>query len=62
MSKKDNVKEPNEVVDQATSKEAQAEETTKKEETSLTVEEQLREDLAKEKDKFLRLFAEFEKL
>ena len=60
MSKKDNVKEPNEVVDQATSKEAQAEETTKKEETSLTVEEQLREDLAKEKDKFLRLFAEFE--
>ena len=54
MSKKDNVKEPNEVADQATSKEAQAEETT------LTVEEQLREDLAKEKDKFLRLFAEFE--
>lgn len=26
----------------------------------LTVEEQLQEDLAKEKDKFLRLFAEFE--
>ena len=32
---------------------------TVKEET-LTVEEQLQEDLAKEKDKFLRLFAEFE--
>ena len=28
--------------------------------TELTVEEQLQEDLAKEKDKFLRLFAEFE--
>ena len=28
--------------------------------TTLTVEEQLQEDLAKEKDKFLRLFAEFE--
>ncbi|WP_177760944.1 nucleotide exchange factor GrpE [Flavobacterium sp. I3-2] len=28
--------------------------------TELTVEEQLNEDLAKEKDKFLRLFAEFE--
>ena len=28
--------------------------------TELTVEEQLKEDLAKEKDKFLRLFAEFE--
>ena len=27
---------------------------------TLTVEEQLQEDLAKEKDKFLRLFAEFE--
>ena len=30
------------------------------ENVSLTVEEQLQEDLAKEKDKFLRLFAEFE--
>ncbi|MFS4467307.1 nucleotide exchange factor GrpE [Maribacter sp. 2210JD10-5] len=30
------------------------------EENELTEEEQLREDLAKEKDKFLRLFAEFE--
>ncbi|WP_299112840.1 nucleotide exchange factor GrpE [uncultured Winogradskyella sp.] len=30
------------------------------EEEALTVEEQLQEDLAKEKDKFMRLFAEFE--
>nr|WP_299384518.1 nucleotide exchange factor GrpE [Allomuricauda sp.] len=29
-------------------------------ETSMTVEDQLKEELAKEKDKFLRLFAEFE--
>ena len=29
-------------------------------ENSLTIEEQLQEDIAKEKDKFLRLFAEFE--
>ena len=50
MSKKDNVKEPNEAVDQAASKDTKAEETqAAKEETTLTVEEQLREDLAKEK-------------
>ena len=36
-------------------------ETTKNAETeTLSVEEQLQEDLAKEKDKFMRLFAEFE--
>ena len=37
-----------------------ATETETFEEKTLTVEEQLQEDLAKEKDKFLRLFAEFE--
>jgi molecular chaperone GrpE len=37
---------------------AQTQETTQVEE--LSVEEQLKEDLAKEKDKFIRLFAEFE--
>ena len=37
-----------------------ATETETVEEETLTVEEQLQEDLAKEKDKFLRLFAEFE--
>ena len=37
-----------------------AAETETVEEETLTVEEQLQEDLAKEKDKFMRLFAEFE--
>ena len=37
-----------------------ATETETVEEETLTVEEQLQEDLAKEKDKFMRLFAEFE--
>lgn len=37
-----------------------ATETETFEEETLTVEEQLKEDLAKEKDKFMRLFAEFE--
>lgn len=37
-----------------------ATETETFEEETLTVEEQLQEDLAKEKDKFMRLFAEFE--
>lgn len=37
-----------------------ATETETVEEETLTVEEQLKEDLAKEKDKFMRLFAEFE--
>ena len=37
-----------------------ATETETVEEEILTVEEQLQEDLAKEKDKFMRLFAEFE--
>ncbi|VXC22994.1 Protein GrpE [Flavobacterium sp. 9AF] len=43
-------------------KESVEKETVQEENTSvqLTVEEQLQEDLAKEKDKFLRLFAEFE--
>ncbi len=37
-----------------------ATETETVEEETLTVEEQLQEDLSKEKDKFMRLFAEFE--
>lgn len=60
--KKDNtVEKEQEVVQPETTK---AEETTVEETTETTeeisVEEQLKEDLAKEKDKFLRLFAEFE--
>ena len=53
MSKKDtkSQKEDHQMEDQATK-------TTQIEE--LSVEEQLKEDLAKEKDKFIRLFAEFE--
>lgn len=38
----------------------EATETETVEEETLTVEEQLQEELAKEKDKFMRLFAEFE--
>ncbi len=46
------------VVDQDT--ETMSEETSKEATIELTVEEQLTADLASEKDKFLRLFAEFE--
>lgn len=58
MSKKDNAEEVSEVeLNTATEK---ATEEIVNEVKELTVEEQLQEDLAKEKDKFLRLFAEFE--
>ena len=53
MSKKDTKKHNEELQD-----DAQATETAQVEE--LSVEDQLKEDLAKEKDKFIRLFAEFE--
>jgi len=53
MGKKDKNQEVEEPQIEAT-------ETETVEEETLTVEEQLQEDLAKEKDKFMRLFAEFE--
>ncbi|GGI57097.1 nucleotide exchange factor GrpE [Winogradskyella haliclonae] len=53
MGKKDKDQEVEEPQIEAT-------ETETVEEETLTVEEQLQEDLAKEKDKFMRLFAEFE--
>jgi molecular chaperone GrpE len=53
MGKKDKNQEVEEPQIEAT-------ETETVEEETLTVEEQLQEDLAKEKDKFVRLFAEFE--
>jgi len=56
MSEKDNTED---IVEENLNQEVQEDkETTAVEQ--LSIEEQLREDLAKEKDKFLRLFAEFE--
>lgn len=57
MSDKQNTEDLDQVLDKD-----QAETTSENniEQEELSVEEQLREDLAKEKDKFLRLFAEFE--
>ncbi|MBT2162143.1 nucleotide exchange factor GrpE [Zobellia barbeyronii] len=57
MSDKQNTEDFEEVLDENQT-EATSESNIEQEE--LSVEEQLREDLAKEKDKFLRLFAEFE--
>ncbi len=60
MSKKNKAEEVEEIISDTlenTETETQ-EETSEKEE--LSVEDSLKEDLAKEKDKFLRLFAEFE--
>ncbi|WP_353779479.1 nucleotide exchange factor GrpE [Winogradskyella sp. 3972H.M.0a.05] len=58
MSKKDKNKEVEDSqLDTQDTATAEAEAQAKEE---LTVEEQLQEDLAKEKDKFMRLFAEFE--
>ena len=54
MSKKESKKEV-ELPEETTTIETAAEEVVE-----LSVEEQLSSDLAKEKDKFLRLFAEFE--
>ena len=44
----------------ATKQKANKEEEVKAPEVELSVEDQLKEELAQEKDKFLRLFAEFE--
>jgi molecular chaperone GrpE len=52
MSKKDKIEDVESNVDDTVNETSQAEE--------LSVEEQLQEDLGKEKDKFLRLFADFE--
>ncbi|PCE64306.1 nucleotide exchange factor GrpE [Sediminicola luteus] len=63
MSKKDTKKAKEEILDQEVNAEAQAEETQETQEEQgeeLSVEEKLQEELGKEKDKFLRLFAEFE--
>ena len=69
MSKKDKVEEMDEIIseEQATQKDQVQQEANSESEggtdengEELSVEDQLREDLAKEKDKFLRLFAEFE--
>ncbi|WP_411031393.1 nucleotide exchange factor GrpE [Spongiimicrobium sp. 3-5] len=59
MSKKNKVEEMDEVINNTPveQEENTSEETVVEE---LSVEEQLQEDLGKEKDKFLRLFAEFE--
>ena len=51
MGKKKDSKEEKEVLDK---------ETTQQETTEISVEEQLKNEVAQEKDKFLRLFAEFE--
>lgn len=66
MSKKNKVEEIDEVVSEAqTNEEGQNDQESVVDENTEsfedpTVEEQLNEDLAKEKEKFLRLFAEFE--
>jgi len=64
MSKKDKAEDIEEIISETPINEIKNEEETAEEqvaeEVKLTEEEQLREDLAKEKDKFLRLFAEFE--
>ncbi|WP_343485695.1 nucleotide exchange factor GrpE [Allomuricauda sp. d1] len=67
MSKKSKVEEMDEAVkDQESFEDTELDTINKEtsevgeEEPALSVEEQLKEELAKEKDKFLRLFAEFE--
>jgi len=60
MSKKDKAEEIEELAPDTQAEEILNKEETAAEEPLLTTEEQLKEDLAKEKDKFLRLFAEFE--
>ena len=52
--------ENTENLDKDTNSEVNQAETASKEQSELSVEEQLQEQLAQEKDKFLRLFAEFE--
>lgn len=61
MSKKSKVQEKDEALEKDQSvNETELNEVVENEQEELSEEEQLREDLAKEKDKFLRLFAEFE--
>lgn len=61
MSKKSKVQEMDEELEKSQSvNEAELNEEVLEEQEELSAEERLREDLAKEKDKFLRLFAEFE--
>ena len=61
MSKKGKVQEMDEELEKPqTVNETELNEEVESEQEELSVEEQLRDDLAKEKDKFLRLFAEFE--
>ncbi|WP_289063227.1 nucleotide exchange factor GrpE [uncultured Zobellia sp.] len=57
MSDKQNTEDLDQVLDKD---QAETKSENNIEQEELSVEEQLREDLAKEKDKFLRLFAEFE--
>jgi len=58
MSKKDKDEDIEEMVSESTENNESQEQVDETE--TVTVEEQLSEELAKEKDKFLRLFAEFE--
>ncbi|WBU88576.1 nucleotide exchange factor GrpE [Cellulophaga omnivescoria] len=62
MSKKDKAEEvaQEEKMNKAAEEVKENTETTEEETVELSIEEQLQQDLAKEKDKFLRLFAEFE--
>jgi len=58
MSEKDSTEELDEILPETEGKEEEQELDVEQEEVS--IEDELREDLAKEKEKFLRLFAEFE--
>lgn len=62
MSEKDITEDFNEVINEEQTTEAPENDKDEVEnkQQEMTVEDELREDLAKEKDKFLRLFAEFE--
>lgn len=61
MSKKSKVQEMDEEIENSQSvNETELNEEIEDEQEEIAVENQLRDDLAKEKDKFLRLFAEFE--
>lgn len=61
MSKKSKVQEMDEEMEKSQSvNETELNEEVEAEQEEVSVEDQLRDDLAKEKDKFLRLFAEFE--
>ncbi len=59
MSEKDSTEELDEILHETETTETEQEELVE-EEQEISVEEQLQEELGKEKEKFLRLFAEFE--